>query len=141
MLNASWKLTHLEIKSRISLLSRSSLFTTWSKFKNNWGKSSHFSNFIALHRISCVSHVTSHDCGLSFSAMWVLKTRTWKLMLTKRLTTLAIMNILQNHPVNYTEVAKMFFIIYPRKKNRNNLFFFSEGKLPNGKPISKNTFK
>ena len=52
--------------------------------------------------------------------------RTWlrTSMPSQRLSPLAVINIHRNDPISYTEIVKKFLILYPRKFNCANLFFF-----------------
>ena len=46
-------------------------------------------------------------------------------MSSQRLSALAIMNKRRNHPIDYTEIVKVF-IHHPRKFNWEDLFFSEE---------------
>ena len=44
-------------------------------------------------------------------------------MRTERLGALSLMNTHYDHPVNYEEVAELFFQLFPRKVEMENLIF------------------
>ena len=87
-------------------------------------KENRFPNLYLLLKIGCTLPVSSCEWERSFSAMGRLRTWLRTSMPSQRLSPLAVMNIHRNDPISYTEIVKKFLILYPRKFNCANLFFF-----------------
>ena len=87
----------------------------------------YFPNLFILLTLVATFPITSCECERSFSTLRRLKTwlRTWlrTSMETGRLGALALMNAHYDHCVDYNEVADLFFQLYPRKLEKNNLIF------------------
>ena len=82
-----------------------------------------FPNVFTLIKIGGTLSVTSAECERSFSTMRRLRTWLRSTMKSDRLSSLAIMNIRRNVEVDYKEVAKLGFTLYPRKIEESSLIF------------------
>ena len=79
-----------------------------------------FLNLFVLLKMACTFLITSGECERSFSAMRRLKTWLRASMKTKRLGSVAIMDIHRQEEVDYKHVSKLFFQLHLRKINLTN---------------------
>ena len=83
----------------------------------------YFPNIFVLLKLVATFPITSCECERSFSTLRRLKTWLRSSMETSRCSALALMNTHYNHMVDYQKVADLFFQLYPRKLEKNNLVF------------------
>ena len=85
--------------------------------------SDHFPNLFILIKLVATFPITSCECERSFSTLRRLKTWLRTTMDTGRLGALALINTHYNHTVDYNKVAELFFQLFPRKLEIDNLIF------------------
>ena len=83
-------------------------------------------NLSVLLKLAATLPVTSCECEWSFSVLRRLRTWLRAFMTKKRLSSLAIINILREVQTDYKRAVKIFLEMHPRKLNFSNLIFDEE---------------
>ena len=85
-----------------------------------------YPNLSVLLKLAATLLVTSSECERSFSVLRRLRTWLRASMTTKRLSSLAIINIHREVQIDYERVVKIFLELNPRKLDVSNLIFDEE---------------
>ena len=85
-----------------------------------------YPNLSVLLKLPATLPVPSCKCQRRFSVLQPLRTWLRASMTTKRLSSLAIINIQRGVQIDYKSVVKIFLELHPRKLNVSNLLFNEE---------------
>ena len=85
-----------------------------------------YPNFSVLLKLATTLPATSCECERSFSILRHLQTWLRATMITKRLSSLPIINSHRGVQIDYKRAVKIFLELHPRKLNVLNLIFEEE---------------
>ena len=82
-----------------------------------------YPNLSMLLKLAATLSVTLCECERSFSVLGRPRTRLRGSMATKRLSSLAIINVHREVQIDYKRAVKIFLELHPRQLNVSNLTF------------------